>query len=206
MAEELANQEGKIEFTRAGEVPGQISPSQSGMMALRTARAAPGRRRWILRRKMVFDVLNDFEDESTYTVVLSFRPEGEFDGTPGQEQFKFSKTGRFEGRDVLSHPKSFRRFSIKRKTAAIGGFAVCALIGATVLVLAFIRNDPPCISSYCDQGSSISHTDSVTVRNFNTNSGIDNEPNSYASSAHAVSKAVPTDHGHQGTRFQRWRS
>ena len=187
MAEELANQEGKIDSTREGGGPGHISLSQTGVMALRTARAAPGRRRWILRRKMVFDVLNDYEDESTYTVVLSFHPEGEFDGTPGQEQFKFSKTGRFEGREVLSHPKSVRRFSIKRKTVAIGVFAVLGLIGATVLVLAFIRSDPPCISSYCDQGNSISHTDSVTVSNFNTNSGIDNDPNSYASSAHAVS-------------------
>ena len=124
MAEELASQEGKIDSTRAGEVPGQISPSKSGMMALRTARAAPGRRRWILRRKMVFDVLNDSEDENSYTVVLAFRPEGEFDGTPGQEQFKFSKTGRFEGREVLSQPKSLRRFSIKRKTAAIGVFSI----------------------------------------------------------------------------------
>ena len=173
MAEELANQEGKIDFTREGGGSGHISLSQTGVMALRTARAAPGRRRWILRRRMVFDVLNDSEDENSYTVVLAFRPVGEFDGTPGQERFKFSKTGRFEGREVLSHPKSFRRFSIKRKTVAIGVFGILGLIGATVLVLAFIRSDPPCISSYCDQDSSISHTDSITGSNFNIDPNFD---------------------------------
>jgi len=71
--------------------------------------------------------------------VLSFRPEEDFEGTPGQERFKFSKTGRFEDREILSHPKSSRRFRIKRKTAVWGIIAISALIGFIILVLVMMN-------------------------------------------------------------------
>ncbi len=79
----------KIEITSRGENLGYISLSQATEMALRTARASTARRHWILRRRMEFAVLNDYEDEDTYTIVLSFQPVGDFSGTPGQERFKF---------------------------------------------------------------------------------------------------------------------
>ena len=74
MVENQANQEEIIDSTRESGVPGYISLSQAKEMALRTARASPSRRRWILRTRMVFDVLNDYEDENAYTIVISFRP------------------------------------------------------------------------------------------------------------------------------------
>ena len=133
MVEDQGNQEESIDFTRRGSGLGNISLAQARVMAVRTARANPERRRWILRRRMLFDVLSDYEDEDSYTIVLSFRREENFEGIPGQERFKFSKTGRFEDREVLSHPKSYRRFRIKRKTAALGVIAVGGLIGLVVL-------------------------------------------------------------------------
>ena len=93
---------------------------------------------------MLFDVLSEYEDEDSYTIVLSFRPEEDFEGTPGQERFKFSKTGRFEDREILSHPKSSRSFRIKRKTAVWGIIAISALIGFIILVLVFMDSPGGC--------------------------------------------------------------
>ena len=139
MTEEQSNQEENIDFTSGGSVTRNISLSQAGVMAVRTAQANPARRRWVLRRRMLFDVLSEYEDEDSYTIVLSFRPEEDFEGTPGQERFKFSKTGRFEDREILSHPKSSRRFRIKRKTAVWGIIAISALIGFIILVLVMVN-------------------------------------------------------------------
>ena len=125
----------KTEFTSEGESLGDISLSQARVMALRTARASSARRHWLLPRSMVFDVLNDHEDEDSYTIVLSFRPDGDFDGTPGQEQFKFRKDGRFEARGVLSLPKSSMRFVLKSFAPAAGVLAVIGVIAVAVFVL-----------------------------------------------------------------------
>ena len=116
-----------------------ISLSQAREMAIRTARASPARRHWMLPRRMVFDFFNDYEDEDTYTIVISFRPEGDFAGTPGQEQFKFRKTGEFEAREVLNPPKSSMRFVIKGFAPALGVVAVVVVIAVVVLVL--VRSD-----------------------------------------------------------------
>ena len=140
MEEDQGNQqEENIDFTSGGSVTRNISLSQAGVMAVRTAQANPARRRWVLKRRMLFDVLSEYEDEDSYTIVLSFRPEEDFEGTPGQERFKFSKTGRFEDREILSHPKSSRRFRIKRKTAVWGIIAISALIGFIILVLVIVN-------------------------------------------------------------------
>ncbi len=140
MAEEQGNQEENLDFTGGGSVLDNISLSQARVMAVRTAQATPTRRRWIMPRRMLFDVLSDYEDEDSYTIVLSFRPVEDFDGIPGQERFKFSKTGRFEDREVLSHPKSSKRFRIKRKTAVVGVIAVGGVIGLVVLVLVLMNS------------------------------------------------------------------
>ena len=136
----VENQDGeKIEFTSEGGSPVYISLSQARVMAVRTAQASPGRRRWILRRRMLFDVLDDYEDEDGYTIVLSFRPGEDFEGTTGQDQLKFSKSGMFEDREVLSHPKYSKRFRIKRKTAALGVIAAGSLIVFAVLVVVLTK-------------------------------------------------------------------
>jgi len=42
---------------------------------------------------MAFDVAGEEETEDYCVVTLSFRPEGEFAGTQGQEQFFIEKEG-----------------------------------------------------------------------------------------------------------------
>ena len=80
MVENVASD--KIESASERGSQSYISLSEAGVRAVRTARASAPPRRWILRRRMLFDVLNDHEDEDTYTVVVGFRPEGDFEGTP----------------------------------------------------------------------------------------------------------------------------
>ena len=125
----------KIEFTSEGGSLGNISLSQAREMAVRTARASPAGRYGILRRTMVFDVLSDYEDEDTFTIVVSFRSEGDFEGTPGQERFKFRKTGEFEDREVLSSPKRSMRFLLKGLVPAAGVVAVLVAIAVGIFVL-----------------------------------------------------------------------
>jgi len=103
--EEEKQEEEKFDFTREGEVVAYISQDQAGVLAVRTARETPGAygRRW-RRATMVFEVSDTNETEDHYVVTLSFRPEGVFSGTPGQEQFFIDKTGRVEVRQVLDLP------------------------------------------------------------------------------------------------------
>ncbi len=125
------------ETTSEGGSHGQISIDQAGVMAIRTALASGGRRHWMFPRSMVFDVFDAKEDEGGYTIVLSFRPDGVFDGTPGQEQFKFSKTGAFRGREFLSSPKSSMQFLVKNLAKITVALAVCGVIGAVLAYLVF---------------------------------------------------------------------
>lgn len=151
MVEDEGMQEEEISSTRGGSALGNFSITQARVMAVRTAQATPTRGSWmILRRKMLFDVLSDHEDESSYTVVVSFRPEGDFDGTPGQERFRFSKTGRFEDREVLSHPKHSRRFRVKSKTVVLGVIVVGGLIGLALLLTALFQTQGCTTRPFCD--------------------------------------------------------
>ena len=126
---------GRTDTASVHESPDHISITKASEMALRTARASS------TRRKLFFDVLNESEDEDSYTIVISFRPGEEFEGTFGQERFKSSKTGRFEEREVLSHPKQARRFRIKRKTVVLGVIGISVLIGFAVLIIALAKGN-----------------------------------------------------------------
>ena len=150
MAEQQSNQEATIEFTRGGSSFDNFSLAQARVMAVRTAQATPTRGRWPMRRKMLFDVLSDNEDESGYTIVVSIRPERDFEGKPGEEQFRFSKAGRFEGRELLSHPKHSKRFRIKRKTVVLSVIAVGALIVLAVLFSALFQTQGCTTRPFCD--------------------------------------------------------
>ena len=79
MADLQENQYATTDFTRGGSGIGNFSLSRARVMAVRTAQATPTRGRWILRRKMLFEVLSDSEDEGSYTVVVSFCPVGDFE-------------------------------------------------------------------------------------------------------------------------------
>ena len=101
MAEDKNNEEEKFDFTPEGE--GYISLAEARVLAVRTAVETPGNYgRQYRGVAMAFEVADSGEDEDFYTVTLSFRPQGRFDGTPGQEQFVIGKDGTIAVRQVLS--------------------------------------------------------------------------------------------------------
>ena len=112
MADEQ-DKEDKFDFTSEGEALGYISLAQARMLAMQTAREMPGDYGRRLRGiNMAFEVVESAEDEDYYNVTLSFRPQGQFTGTPGQEQFFLEKEGSIAHRQVLSLPMATggRRF------------------------------------------------------------------------------------------------
>ena len=95
----------KISSTRAGEALGYISLEQARLLAMRTAREEPGNYgAGLAGVRMVFQLVEQEEGEDYYIISLSFRPEGNFVGTPGQEQFFVEKEGSVADRQVLSLP------------------------------------------------------------------------------------------------------
>ena len=80
--DEGKKEEDKFEFTPEGESLGYISLDQARVLAMRTAREAPGaygrRFRNVL---MAFEVVEDEDTEDHYVITLSFRPQGQFSGT-----------------------------------------------------------------------------------------------------------------------------
>ena len=110
MAEDEGNKvEEKFEIDSAGEALGYISLDQARVLAVRTARETPGSygRRW-RNVPMAFEVAEATETEDYYAVTLSFRPEGEFAGGTGQEQFLIDKIGTVDVRQVLGLPRPER--------------------------------------------------------------------------------------------------
>lgn len=166
-----SNTGGRTDTPSENESLGHISISQASQMAVRTARASATSQRGFSRKRMLFDVLSEDEDKDGYTVVLSFCPEGNFEGTPGQERFKFSKTGRFQDREVLRQPKVSKRFRIKRKTIVVSLIVVIVLIGFGVLVIALAKGNR-CPAIHCQRSGAISHTDSVTARTSDNDSQL----------------------------------
>ena len=94
MAEDEGKQEEKFDFTLEGETLAYISLDQARVLAMRTARDAPGDYgSQFANITMAFDVVEGTETEDHYVVTLSFRPQGQFSGSPGQEQFFIEKEG-----------------------------------------------------------------------------------------------------------------
>ena len=109
-----------------------ISLDQARVLALRTASESPGDYgRGFRRVNMAFEVVADQTTEDHYSITLSFRPRGEFVGTPGQEQFFVDKRGTVAHRQVLGAPEQERgrRPSLLRM---LGGLAVVAVVAAGV--------------------------------------------------------------------------
>ena len=103
MSEDRGKEEEKFDFTAEGE--GYISLGEAGVLALRTAVGTPGNYGRRLRGvPMVFEVAESTEDPDYYNITLSIRPQGDFSGTPGQEQFVVGKEGTIVVRQVLSLP------------------------------------------------------------------------------------------------------
>ena len=131
MAEDQGKQEEeKCDFTGEGEALGYVSLDQARLDAVQTARSEPGNygRRW-RNVPMVYEVVEDQETEDNYIIILSFRPEGDFTGTPGREQFVFrNKIGEIAFRQVLTVPS--RRGRLPVIPAAVG----LAIVGGIVAV------------------------------------------------------------------------
>lgn len=106
MAEEERKEDfNKIEFTTEGETLGYISLEQARLLAMQTARDNPGNYgRRFSGSRMVFDVAEQEDGEDYYIITMNFRPEGDFAGTTGQEQFFIEKEGAVAHRQVLSLP------------------------------------------------------------------------------------------------------
>ena len=163
MSEDQGIQEEEIHINRDGSVAGDVSLSQAKSMALRTAQASPRRQRWILKRSMLFDVLDGYEDGNSYTITVSFYPGRDFEGIPGRERFKFSKDGRFEDRQLLSHPKHSRLIRITRKAVVAGVVGVFVLIAFAALVIVLARGNR-CPAIDCQDNGALWHTDSVEMQ------------------------------------------
>ena len=106
MVEDNGENEDKFEFDYAGEARGYISLDQARVLAMRTAMEAPGAYgRRFQGVPMAFDVVEETDTEDHYVITLSFRPQGEFSGTPGQEQFYIEKEGTVAVRQIRGHPR-----------------------------------------------------------------------------------------------------
>ena len=106
LVEDEEKQEEKFDFTPEGEAFGYVSLDQARVLAMRTAREAPGDYGRRFRSvPMAFDVTEANETEDYYEVTLSVRPQGSFTGTPGQEQFFIEKEGAVAIRQVLALPR-----------------------------------------------------------------------------------------------------
>jgi len=135
MAEDQAKKdEDRFEFTAEGEALGYISLDQARVLAMRTARESPGDYgRRFKGTSMAFDVVENEDTEDHYVITLSFRPQGQFAGTPGHEQFFIEKEGTIAHRQVLSVPlpageKRFPVFPAIIGLAVVGAVAVAGIV------------------------------------------------------------------------------
>ena len=140
MAEDNGKKEDQFGFTPEGEALGYISLEQARVVAMRTAREAPGAYgRRFSGVPMVFDLVEQQEGEDYYIITLSLRPEGDFEGRPGQEQFFIEKEGAVAHRNLLSLPKPAKGGFPLVKVAI--GLAVVAVIGVVAAVIALSAGD-----------------------------------------------------------------
>jgi len=124
------NEQEKFDFDSAGQAVGYISLDQARVLAMRTARDTPGEYgRRFTDVPMAYEAVEDQETEDHYVVTLSFRPQGQFTGTPGREQFFIEKEGAVAHRQVLSLPtlKRSRRFHLMRISIGLVVLGIAAL-------------------------------------------------------------------------------
>jgi azurin len=129
VAEDKNNEEEKFDFTSEGE--GYISLDEARVLAIRTASQTPGVRSSRYRDvPMAFEVISTTEEEETYDIVLSYRPQGDFTGTPGQEHFIIAKHGEIILRQVWSTPKEPGGLPIIPISIGVVVVGIIAAVGA----------------------------------------------------------------------------
>ena len=137
MAEDMGDKEDKFDaFTAAGESLGYISQDQAQVLAMRTARETPGAYgASFVDVPMAFEVVNAEDTEDHYVITMSFRPQGQFKGNPGQEQFFIEKEGTVAHRNLLSLPRAKRGgFPKGRVAIGLGIVAVIAVVGVAFTI------------------------------------------------------------------------
>ena len=107
MAEDEGNREEEGSGSEpAGEAVTYISLEQARALCIRTANVTPGAYgRRFGRVPMVFEVAFEEETDDHYVITLSFRPQGQFFGTLGLEEFVIGKEGAINARRVLHLPR-----------------------------------------------------------------------------------------------------
>ena len=147
MVDESEKKEDKFDFDSAGEEPGYISLEQARVEAMRDATQNPGNYgETFAGVRMVFDVAEQEEGEDYYIITMAFRPEGDFEGTPGREQFFIEKEGQIAYRQVRGLPKAKGGRGIPVLPIVIGVVVLAIGAGAAV-VFASSGGDEP-----ADQG------------------------------------------------------
>jgi hypothetical protein len=132
MSNEHDDQDEKLdsfEFDDAGEAAGYISLDQARVLAMRSARTEPGEYGRFTSFPMAFEVVEEETTEDHYVITLAFRPQGEYSGKSGREQFFIEKEGGVAHRQVLELPKPTEK---KRK------FPVALVAGILVVVVAVV--------------------------------------------------------------------
>ena len=128
MAEDQGKEEEKFDFTGEGEAVNYISLAQARLLAMQTARETPGEYGSQYQDvSMAFEVSTGQDTEDNPVVPLSFRPQDQFSGTPGQEQFLIEKEGTVAVCQVLSVPRPKIRFPLLPIAIGLG---VIAAVGA----------------------------------------------------------------------------
>ena len=131
--------EDSFEFDSAGEAVGYISMPQARVLAMRTAREEPGNYGAAYEGvDMFFEAVEEEEDEDYYVITLSFRPQGDFSGTPGREQFFITKEGLVDHRQVAAPLRSDTVDDRPEPKRQRGFPVVPAVIGLAIVVLVVI--------------------------------------------------------------------
>ena len=132
MAEEQDKTEEQYDFTPDGETLGYISLDHARVLAMRIAKENPGDYgRRFAGVSMAFEVVEDEDTEDHYVITLSFRPQGQFIGAPGQEQFFIENEGNVAHRQVMALPRPRRHYPVI--PVAIG-LAVAGVVVAIILL------------------------------------------------------------------------
>ena len=132
---EYGSKKEEYEFTPEGEVFGYISLAQARLLAMETARDTPGNYGRRFRRvPMAFEITESVEDEDYYNITLTLRPQGDYAGTPGREQFFIGKEGIIAHRQVLSLPTFPRSRRLPLIAAIVGASVVAAAVIVGVMV------------------------------------------------------------------------
>ena len=136
--------EDKSDTNTEGQSSAYISLQRARTLAMRTAAEEPSNYgQGLTSAGMVYDVAEQKEGEDYYKITLSFRPEGNFAGTPGWEQFSIAKDGGIARRQLLVLPilrRSFPAVPVAIALVAMVEVAAVAAIGIG-LTTGFGRED-----------------------------------------------------------------